>query len=122
MQTLLESPKILAVILRPLPFGPRQSERAVISSIIRQVLDYNVKVIKVGNLETKRDFNYIKDTVDAFISLAEVNYKKIDFGSAYNTGTGKAVTINHVLKIIKITGTSKTIVQEKDLGQVNRSL
>ena len=40
-------------------FGPRQSERAVIPSIIRQILDDNIKSIKVGILETKRDFNYV---------------------------------------------------------------
>ena len=73
-----------------------------------------LKLIKVGNLEAKRDFNYVKDTVDAFIGLAEASYKNIIFGNAYNTGTGKAVSINQTLKkIIKITGINKRIVQEK---------
>ena len=57
----------------------------MISSIIRQVLDNDVKTIKVGNLEAKRDFNYVKDTVDAFIGLAEASYKNTIFGNAYNT-------------------------------------
>ena len=88
----------------------------VISSIIRQILDNNVKEIKVGNLDTKRDFNYVIDTVDAFISLAEASTKKIIFGNAYNTGTGKAVSIKQTIKkIIKITGTDKKVVQEKKI-------
>ena len=45
-------------------FGPRQSERAVIPSIIRQILDDNIKSIS-RILETKRDFNYVEDTVEA---------------------------------------------------------
>ena len=115
LESFVKSFNLPAVILRPFnTYGPRQSERAVISSIIRQVLDNNVKAIKVGNLEAKRDFNYVKDTVDAFISLAEASHKKIVFGNAYNTGTGQAISINQTLKkIIKITGTNKKVVQEK---------
>ena len=65
-------------------------------------------------METKRDFNYVQDTVSAFISLAETNNKKIDFGGAYNAGTGEAISIERVLKkIIKLTGSSKKIIQDK---------
>ena len=115
LESYVKSFNLPAVILRPFnTYGPRQSERAVISSIIRQVLDNDVKTIKVGNLEAKRDFNYVKDTVDAFIGLAEANHKNTIFGNAYNTGTGQAVSINQTLKkIIKITGINKRIVQEK---------
>ena len=49
-----------AVIMRPFnTYGPRQSE-AVIPSIIRQVLDDNIQSIRVGSLDTKRDFNFMK--------------------------------------------------------------
>ena len=104
-----------AVILRPFnTYGPRQSERAVIPSIIRQVLDDKIKSIRIGSLETKRDFNYVQDTVSAFISLAEANDKKIEFGGVYNAGSGRAVSIDNVLrKIIKLTGSSKKIIQDK---------
>ena len=102
-------------IARPFnTYGPRQSERAVISSIIRQILDDNIKSIKIGSLETKRDFNYVQDTVSAFISLAEAKSQNTQFGSAYNAGTGQAVTIDNVLnKIIKLTGINKKIIQDK---------
>ena len=78
-------------------------------------MDDNIKSIKVGILETKRDFNYVEDTVEAFISLAKANQKKIEFGTAYNSGTGKAIKIEQVLKkIIKLTGTKdKKIIKEK---------
>ena len=117
LESYVKSFNLPAVILRPFnTYGPRQSERAVISSIIRQILDNNVKEIKVGNLDTKRDFNYVIDTVNAFISLAEASNKKIIFGNAYNTGTGKAVSIKQTIKkIIKITGTDKKVVQEKKI-------
>lgn len=104
-----------AVIMRPFnTFGPRQSERAVIPSIIRQILDDNINSIKVGSLETKRDFNYVEDTVEAFIGLAKANQRKIEYGTAYNSGTGKAIKIEKILKkLIKLTGSNKKITQEK---------
>ncbi|GAG17836.1 unnamed protein product, partial [marine sediment metagenome] len=56
-------------ILRPFnTFGPRQSARAVIPAIITQILSKN-STIKLGNLETTRDFNYITNAVDAFIKI-----------------------------------------------------
>ena len=52
------------VILRPFnTYGPRQSTRAVIPSIITQVLSGN-KQIKLGNINATRDFNYVGDTVN----------------------------------------------------------
>ena len=53
-------------ILRPFnTFGPRQSTRAVIPSIITQVL-FGKKIINLGNLTPSRDFTYVNDTVNAF--------------------------------------------------------
>ncbi|MEN8198354.1 MAG: SDR family NAD(P)-dependent oxidoreductase, partial [Pseudomonadota bacterium] len=55
------------VILRPFnTYGPRQSERAVIPTVIRQALDPECDSIKVGDVAPTRDFNYVGDTVDAF--------------------------------------------------------
>ena len=115
LESYVRSFNLPAVILRPFnTYGPRQSERAVISTIIRQILDDNIKSIKIGSLETKRDFNHVQDTVSAFISLAETNNKKIDFGGVYNAGSGRAISIERVLKkIIKLTGSSKKIIQDK---------
>ena len=56
------SHNIPAVILRPFnTFGPRQSERAIIPTIIRQILDHNCKQIELGNLTTTRDFLFVDD-------------------------------------------------------------
>ena len=68
-----------AVILRPFnTYGPRQSERAFISGTIRQLLDKNCNFVEVGSLAPKRDFNYVDDTVNAFILLANLSEKKLN--------------------------------------------
>tara|TARA_X000000950_G_C13915618_1_gene660856 strand:+ start:10 stop:1023 length:1014 start_codon:yes stop_codon:yes gene_type:complete len=115
VESYVKSFNLPAVIMRPFnTFGPRQSERAVIPSIIRQVLDDKINLVKVGNLDTKRDFNYVDDTVSAFMSLAEAKSKDVSFGTPYNAGTGKSVSIYQVLKkIIKITGSNKKIKKEQ---------
>ncbi len=58
------------VIARPFnTYGPRQSARAIIPTIITQIMD-GVKEIKLGDLTPTRDFNYVKDTCKGFIELA----------------------------------------------------
>ena len=111
-----------ALILRPFnTYGPRQSEKAVISSIFQQVLDDTVTEIKVGNLDTKRDFNYVEDTVMAFVSLALADKNKVQFGIAYNAGSGHAEKIGSVLKkIISISNSKKrVIIENKRFRPVN---
>ena len=112
-----------AVILRPFnTYGPRQSEKAVISSIIRQAVDDNINKIKLGNLATKRDFNYVDDTVKAFIMLSKADKDHIEFGNAYNAGSGQAVSIESVLKkIMNITNCNKEIISEKERFRPEKS-
>lgn len=58
-------------IIRPFnTYGPRQSARAVIPTVITQIADGNRK-IKLGALHPTRDFNYVKDTVRGFITIAD---------------------------------------------------
>jgi NAD dependent epimerase/dehydratase len=84
------------ITLRPFnTYGPRQSLRAVIPSIIIQAL--RGKNIRVGNLESIRDFTYIADTVDGFIQAATT---AIPFGSTIHLGTGTAVTIAEIINKI----------------------
>lgn len=87
------------VTVRPFnTFGPRQSARAVIPSIITQALARDF--IKVGNLETTRDFTYVSDTVDGFLRAAQV--KDIE-GKTFNLGTGFEIRIGDIVdKIISI--------------------
>ncbi len=103
------------ITLRPFnTYGPRQSERAIISSIIRQCLDPRFKNIKLGNLNPIRDFNYVGDTVDAFIKLALS--QDVKSGEVYNSGSGRGYLVREILnKIIEITNTNKKVITDKSL-------
>ena len=89
------------VTVRPFnTFGPRQSARAVIPTIISQALTRDV--IRLGNLDAKRDFTYVADTVNGFTKAAEAEGV---FGEVFNLGTGEEVTIGQLADlIIKIVG------------------
>ncbi len=85
-------------ILRPFnTFGPRQSLRAIIPSIMTQALS-NKKVVKVGNLNPRRDFTYIDDTVRAF--MLALKSKKV-FGQEINIGNGFDLSIKDYIQILK---------------------
>lgn len=80
-------------IIRPFnTFGPRQSLRAVIPTILYQTNKKNS--VQLGNINSKRDFTFVDDTVDAFI-LA-INKKKT-IGEVINLGTGHEFSIKDVL-------------------------
>lgn len=99
-------------VLRPFnTYGPRQSERAVISSVIRQALDPQCDAIRVGDTSPVRDFNYVADTVSAFQHIGMA--AEIEFGKAYNAGSGDSATIREMIDIVReITTTNKPVVQE----------
>lgn len=85
-------------ILRPFnTFGPRQSARAIIPTIICQ-LYANQKSIKLGNLKTTRDFNYVLNTVDAFLKVAATP-KAV--GQIFNTGSGFEITIERLVDLLQ---------------------
>jgi dTDP-glucose 4,6-dehydratase len=85
-----------AVTVRPFnTYGPRQSARAVIPSIISQALHGNV--VRLGSLDTIRDLTYVADTVEGFIRAAEVDEV---VGQTINLGTGQAVSIRELTQII----------------------
>jgi len=94
------------VTLRPFnTYGPRQSERAIIPSVIRQALDPARTEIGVGDISPKRDFTFVDDTVRAFICAASAD---LDYGVPYNCGSGRAVTIGDVVdRIVKLSGCNK---------------
>jgi NAD dependent epimerase/dehydratase len=98
-------------ILRPFnTFGPRQSERAVIAAIIRQALDPASPVILVGDTTPVRDFTFVEDTVEAFLAIGIG--PNIQFGRAYNAGSGKAVTISDVVDLVlHLTNSGKSGVE-----------
>ena len=85
-------------IARPFnTYGPRQSARAVIPTIITQIAN-GVKEIKLGDLSPTRDFNYVEDTCRGFIALAEED-KTI--GQTINIGSNFEISIADTLNIIK---------------------
>ena len=85
-------------IIRPFNvFGPRQSARAVIPTIISQIISGN-KEILLGSPDPTRDFTYVKDTVNGMRRIAE-NDKTV--GEVINIGTGKEVSIKELAFLIK---------------------
>jgi NAD dependent epimerase/dehydratase len=89
------------VTVRPFnTYGPRQSARAVIPTIITQALTQNA--IHLGNLNTIRDFTFVKDTVAGLIKAAE---EQNILGKELNLGTGQEIKIGELAqKIIRKTG------------------
>lgn len=80
-------------IVRPFnTYGPRQSARAVIPTIITQLLTGKTE-IKLGSLTPTRDFNYVKDTVQGFISIYE---SEKTVGEEINIATQKEISIGRL--------------------------
>jgi NAD dependent epimerase/dehydratase len=99
-------------ILRPFnTFGPRQSERAVIPTIIRQALDPACSAILIGDATPVRDFTFVEDTADAFLKIGIG--QRVQFGRPYNAGSGKAVAIKDVIDlIVRLTGCDKKLIEQ----------
>jgi len=84
-------------IIRPFnTYGPRQSARAVIPTVIAQILG-GAKKIKIGALHPTRDFNYVKDTVNGFIAVAESDRS---VGEVINIGSNYEISIGDMLNLI----------------------
>ena len=96
------------VTVRPFnTYGPRQSARAVIPTIITQALAS--ETIQLGNLETTRDLTYVNDTVRGFLLAAEASGV---VGQTFNLGAGKEISIGDLAhKIIQMLGKPVQIVQ-----------
>ena len=97
-------------------FGPRQSARAIIPTIISQALAYNKtkQPIKLGSLDPVRDFTYVKDSAAGFVKIAECDDA---IGEVINIGSGQAQTIGETLNLIlEIIG--KEIPVETDESRV----
>jgi NAD dependent epimerase/dehydratase len=89
------------VTVRPFnTYGPRQSGRAVIPTIITQAL--NGSAIRLGNLEARRDFTFVDDTVNGFLRAAEADQVE---GQTFNLGTGEDITIGDLVgRVLRIVG------------------
>lgn len=99
-------------IIRPFnTYGPRQSARAVIPTIISQILS-GKREIKLGSLTPTRDFNYVKDTAEAFIKVAE---SQETVGQVVNSGSNYEISIGDLAnKIIDIIGKDVSVICDEE--------
>lgn len=90
-------------------YGPRQSARAVIPTIISQLLD-GAGVVKLGSIHPTRDLNYVGNTAEGYIAAAESD-KAI--GETINLGSNREITIGDLAQLlIKLVGTDAVIESE----------
>jgi NDP-hexose 4,6-dehydratase len=101
-----------AVTLRPFnTFGPRQSTRAVIPQVITQ-LAAGSRVLKLGALDPTRDFSYVTDTAEAFITVGEAPGSAV-LGEVFNCGPGDDVAIGRLAEeITELMGVQADIVED----------
>lgn len=99
------------ITVRPFnTFGPRQSARAFIPTVISQALSRDV--IKLGSLDPRRDMTFVTDTVDGFLRAGLV---KDHDGEVLNLGTGDTQSVGDIANtILKIMGIDKPIVSDVD--------
>jgi NAD dependent epimerase/dehydratase len=99
------------VTLRPFnTYGPRQSARAIIPTIISQGL--SGKVIHLGRLTPIRDLTFVSDTVEGFVQAAA---RPQAIGEVINLGSGKSITIGDLArKIVNLLGGDREISSEQE--------
>ena len=112
-------------IVRPFnTYGPRQSARAVIPTIITQLLAGRTE-IRLGSLTPTRDFNYVKDTAAGFMAIADC---PAAVGQEINIATGREISIGELADelIRQINPAAKVVCEEQRLrpekSEVNRLL
>ena len=100
------------VTLRPFnTYGPRQSTRAVIPTILAQMITGS-RQIRLGNLEPKRDFTYVSDTVAGFTAAVEATGIE---GEVIQLGTGSTYSINEIFELAKrLTGSESEVLVETE--------
>jgi len=96
-QSFYKSYKLPVTIVRPFnTYGPRQSERAIIPTIINQIL--SSKVVELGNLTPTRDFTYVEDVAKAFYLVLN---KKKSIGKVINIGSSFEISVKKLFLIIR---------------------
>jgi NDP-hexose 4,6-dehydratase len=111
VEAFVRSFDVPAVTLRPFnTYGPRQSARAVIPTVVSQVASSR-REIKLGALEPTRDFNYVADTVDAFLAVGDAEDKVV--GQTFNAGSGREISIGDLVRTIaRVMGASVDVVAD----------
>ncbi len=111
--------KTPVTIMRPFnTYGPRQSARAVIPTVITQLLAHS-DTIKLGTLTPTRDFNFIEDTCSGMIALAKCDAA---IGREVNIGSGTEISIGELVKkIITLTDLTASISSEEERTRPEKS-
>lgn len=114
VESFVRSFDLPATTLRPFnTYGPRQSLRAVIPTVISQMLA-GEKTIRLGSVTPTRDFNYVGDTVDAFIALGQVADEAV-IGQVYNAGSGREISVGDFVKLAgKVLGVDVEVLAENE--------
>ncbi len=118
-ESFLRSFDVPVVVLRPFnTYGPRQSTRAVLPTILAQLLEGQSR-IRLGNLAPKRDLTFILDTVDGFVRAgAAVGVE----GEVIQLGTGNAVSIGDLLIMAaRVVGVEVEVITEPERVRPDRS-
>lgn len=102
--------RLPVTVVRPFnTYGPRQSDRAIIPTIISQALTQ--PEIAIGNTSPTRDFTYVSDTVEGFLQLAA---SEATVGQEVNLGTGSEISIGHLAERINAVVGRDLPVRKKD--------
>jgi dTDP-glucose 4,6-dehydratase len=105
-------------ILRPFnTYGPRQSMRAIIPTIITQLLARDK--VELGNLSPRRDLTFVEDTADGFVRMA---IEDIPFGEPINIGHGSDISIGELFDLLKeLTGSGAELVSDSSRVRPDKS-
>lgn len=100
------------VIVRPFnTYGPRQSARAIIPTVITQIAN-GEKIVKLGSVHPTRDFNYVDDTVSGFVAAMQADGI---FGETINIGSNFEVSVGDIVNLIAdVMGTEIVIQADED--------
>ncbi len=106
-------------IVRPFnTYGPRQSARAIIPTVISQVID-NKSDIKIGNLNPTRDLTFVEDTVLGFLEIYKSNNL---FGEVINIGMCKEISMGDLIeKIFSLMNSSLDVISEPERVRPQKS-
>jgi len=102
------------VTVRPFnTYGPRQSARAVIPTILSQAISPDCPEIRLGSLDPMRDLTYVRDTARAFYMIAEAPLETVA-GKLYHLGVGESVSIGDLARLaLEVVGVEKPVKEEK---------
>jgi len=111
--------RLPVVIARPFnTYGPRQSARAIIPTIITQILSGR-RELSLGNTSPTRDLNYVLDTVNGFIQLAQAEQA---LGQVVNIGSGREIAIGELVNLIaSLMQTEVVVVQDSQRVRPEKS-